>query len=139
VSKARSRRLLAVVALALSLSGCAANTGPKKYNDDIKANYTKACTAANTEKLSVADAATYCECTYNGLSQGDSAVPFSDFKAFDNDVRAKAGSDLKTKADLAAKYPKIVEIFDKCVAAGPAAPASTGDSSSTTTTTTTSR
>ncbi len=120
----------------LFLAGCATN-GPKKYTDTVRDNYTETCTEGSTEKMSAAEAATYCQCTYDALV---AHVPFSKFKDYEDYLRAHVGDDIKTETDLKNKYPDIYQLMKDCVQAGPSSPTTTAGGSATTTgSTTTSR
>lgn len=111
---------LAAFALTIVLSGCATNTGPTRYTDEVRDNYRRACLEANAARLSTADAEAYCSCTYDGLA---SKIPFADFKRFDEEVRDRAGDELRTRADLQSEFPEIVALFESCVTQGPTPPA----------------
>ena len=117
----RLPRLFVLFAAAVLLAGCATNLGPKNYTTEVRDNYQENCIEGSTQKLSAADAAAYCECTYKGLSEN---IEFDHFKDFETYLRQHVGDDVNSPDDLISnvKYSDIVKVLQGCVSQGPAAP-----------------
>ncbi|MEO5838878.1 MAG: hypothetical protein ABIQ73_00240 [Acidimicrobiales bacterium] len=131
----RLPHLLALLVAVVLLAGCSQNLGPKSYTAEVKDNYTKTCVEGSTQKLGAAAAATYCQCTIDGLS-APTGIHFDTFKSFETYLRDHVGDDVNNIDDLANtnKYDAILTIFQGCAPVGPTA---AGASASTTVPTTT--
>ncbi|MCQ3806287.1 MAG: hypothetical protein OXB92_15500 [Acidimicrobiaceae bacterium] len=81
-----------VACLVLFASGCAGNNDPANWAEaeadgTLEENFMRSCQTANQGgDLTVAEAATYCECAYDGLAQ-HYADDFSGFKDAEQRLR----------------------------------------------------
>ncbi|HUP71498.1 MAG TPA: hypothetical protein VM282_00480 [Acidimicrobiales bacterium] len=118
----RLARLLSLLAVVVLLAGCSQNLGPKTYNDEVRNNYMENCVKGSTARLGATGAATYCECSYGGIS-APAGIPFDKFKDFEKFLRDNVGDDINTRKDLddTNRFDDILEVLDGCAPVGPAA------------------
>ena len=128
----RLPRVLVLLVAVGVLAGCSQNLGPKTYTNEVKDNYQENCIKGATDRLSAAEAATYCECTYTAFVD---KVSFDRFKDFESYLRDHVGDDINSVDDLdETQYTDIVDLLEGCVSQGPSL---SGSSASTTVPTTT--
>ncbi len=116
----RSRRLLAVAAAALVLSGCSTSFEPKDYNADVERNFLDACTTANQNTKGLADATQFCECVWTAVRENFS---YDEFKSLDKTIRERVGDENnrpQNAKDIEAINSEYVKLVDGCRTAGPA-------------------
>jgi hypothetical protein len=138
-TKRRVRLALFAALFPLVLTACSTNSGPKSYDDKngaVKTNFVNSCNDANPDKKDIADAQTFCECTYEAIK---TSFTFDEFKALDEKLRnALDNKDTAPKnaddiANLDTRYATAVK---SCVTTGPSAPATNPTTTVATTTTT---
>lgn len=132
----RARFAVVGTVFAIVLTSCSTNNGPKDFNDAVKENYTNSCKEANPDKKDIADAATFCGCTYEAIK---TSFTFDEFKALDSklrDVLEKKDTAPKNQADIAKIDARYATAVEACRTAGPAAPASNASTTTVATTTT---
>ena len=121
---------LLVIVAALGLAGCASNGDPTKYTQEVKDNFSRACTEGLAGSSKISNAEQYCSCVIDKFSGPVSSdkpntpvVAFSKFKDFDAELRTKIDKgEIKSFDDISKQYPQYAPYFTDCVSAGPAAP-----------------
>ncbi len=99
-----------LVCLVMFASGCASNNDPSNWEEAIadgtlEENFTRSCREANAGgSLNATQAASYCECAFDGLA-GRFAEDFDDFKKAEKRLR-----DDPNNID-----PAVRELFKRCV------------------------
>ena len=115
----RPSRPFALFVGALLLAGCSTSLGPKTYTTEVRDNYQENCIEGSSQRLSAAEAATYCECTYKQISEN---IDFDLFKDFEEYLREHVGDDVDSADDLDnTKYKPIIDVFEGCSPQGPSA------------------
>ncbi len=99
-----------VASLVLLASGCAANNDPSNWEEaeadgTLEENFMRSCQTANEEGgLTVSEAASYCECAFDGLAQRY-ADDFDDFK----------DAEKRLRNDPQDIDPAIRALFESCL------------------------
>ena len=119
-------RLLVVAAGAVVLTGCSTNHGPKSFDDaTLISNYLESCKTANPDKKDIADAVTFCECTYNAIKE---EFTFDEFKTLDEKLRDALADEKtapKNENDLKSIDSRYVDVVAGCRTSGPSTPTTT--------------
>lgn len=134
----RLPHILVLLVAVVLIAGCSQNLGPKNYNDEVKANYTKTCVDGSKDKLTLEGATTYCECTYAAISAPPPAgIHFDKFKDFETYLRENVGSNINNidQLDKTEKYDDILTLYRNCIVAGPTAAGASATTTIPTTTT----
>ncbi len=110
-----------MLAVLVTLAGCAPSNDPSRYTDEVRENFLTACTEGSQGKLGEQAARDYCTCVYDDISRPEEqgGIAFDDFKKLDDELRDRIGDDVNNADDLATVNQRYRDIIGICSSAGP--------------------